>query len=272
MPTTLIDFEDRTEGDFITTQYQSRGLTVLTGGSIHTKPSTAHSPKNYLAIYHTEFTEAPPVLLQFQTGQQRVRLWSGTESTPAGTTVVGDLWALDSQGNTLDHDGPRFIQPNVCNTAFEVKNPSSAITKVMLGASAFDKQGNPPFRPDQIVDDIEFEQPSPIPLPPNQQWAIIFGIVAGSGGIRLGPTGPEPWPPPGPEIQPTPEVTDILLTLSLSEVARLLTNPAAVKKIRRAALQSAAQELTKLTATLDAAKNVDAETKSRKSRVRRRPE
>src|SRR2546423_15164670 len=118
MATTLIDFEGRTEGEFIVNQYQSKGVIFPTGGSIATRPATPHSGKNYFRVFKTEFAEAPPIILRFTRSQKRVKLFAGGDIS--ATSIIGDFYAFDSFGNLVAHDGPRFIKPLAGNTAFEV--------------------------------------------------------------------------------------------------------------------------------------------------------
>ena len=250
MATTLIDFEDRTDGDFVVNQYQSKGVIFPTGGSIATRPAAPHSGKNYFRVYKTEFAEAPPVTLKFTRSQKRVKLFAGGDVR--ATSIMGEFFALDSFGNLLARDGPRPIQPFACNTAFEVVDLAGAISTTILFAAAFGQPSDPPFHPDLDVDDIEFEPLELISPPPNQHWAIVFGIVAGSEGVRWGPHGPEPFPPRGPYIQASPETVTVIASMLSSEAAGLAANRAAADRIRRAALESAASEIDKQIKSLKA--------------------
>jgi len=254
--TTAIDFEDRHELEFLTIIYQTQGLSVDVegGGSIMIKPPIAHSGTNYLLVYRPEFSTFAPLRLRFTNGQKRVRLFSGTIS-PQGSIIIGALHAFDVYGNSVAQDGPKLITPNACNTEFEVTSAPNIIRRVTLLAYGLDANGQP-FDPDQVVDDIEFEaDPEPrareISFERGEYWRILYGIVAGSGGIRLGPRGPEPWPPVGPMFSPSPEARNVVLSILASEIAVLIDGTPAALEMRRAAIRCAREELDRLLNSLD---------------------
>jgi hypothetical protein len=70
---------------------------------------------------------------------------------------------------------------------------------------------------------------------------ILFGVRLGEGGVVLGPFGPEPQPPVGPDLRMSVMTQDALLGLALYEAAGLLENDGVRREIQRASLDGVAQ-------------------------------
>jgi hypothetical protein len=70
---------------------------------------------------------------------------------------------------------------------------------------------------------------------------ILFGVVGDSGGVVLGPQGPQPWPPWGPEFGAPAFTQDALLGLAVYRAASLIENSAVRLPIQKAALEGVAR-------------------------------
>jgi len=150
---TTLDFEDLPAGTNVTTQYSRRGVLFPRGAFLDTDRA-AHSGMRVLRAANptTEFHQGPFVI-QFTSGQSRVRLFAGRWFTEPAN---GTLRAFNAGGAVIAQDGPKPVAPRAFTTAFEVRSPTPSIMRIELEIGSADFES---------IDDLEFEGGAPAPPP-----------------------------------------------------------------------------------------------------------
>jgi hypothetical protein len=160
---TKLDFEDLPAHTIVKEQYAHHGVVFPSQAVVTVGQPAANSGTRVLKAVAPKVHYKGPFVIQFNTGQSRVRLLAGAADDTAKVDITGTLRAYDAEGVLVGHDGPKSVTPNVCSTAFEIHTPTPVIRRLALFELAT-TPGGEKYEEVEAIDDLEFEGLPPPPL------------------------------------------------------------------------------------------------------------